>query len=52
MNDILKIIRFCANLVTNTYLNFGNFRFSLLSIMVSLAAISLVSWFLHKMFAD
>lgn len=52
MNDITYVIRYCSNLITNTYLSFGQFHFSILQIMISLAAVGIIGTFIHKIFSD
>lgn len=52
MNDIIYVIKYCGNLITNTYLTFGQWHFSILHIFISLAAIAIVSAFLNRFFTQ
>lgn len=52
MNDIKYIINFTYNLLNTTYLTFNPFRFSLMSVLIGLAAIGLISFFIRKFFVE
>ena len=52
MNDLKYIITYTANLLNNTYLTFSPYRFSLMSIMIGLAALGLITFFVRKLFVD
>ena len=50
MNDIKTVISFTYNLLRTTSLTFGNFTFSLFSVLISFACIVIVGWFIGKLF--
>ena len=52
MNDITYVIRYCGNLISNTYLSFGQFHFSILEIMICFAAVAIIGSFIHKIFSN
>lgn len=51
MRDIIYVIKFCGNLITSTYLTFGQWRFSILHIFVCFAAIVIISSFVKRIFS-
>lgn len=51
MNELIAVIKFCGDLITNTYLTFGQYHFSILEIFVSLAAIVIVGYGINKIFS-
>jgi hypothetical protein len=54
MSDIRYIINYTYTLLNNTYLSFSPFRFSLMSVLIGLAAerIVLISFFIRKFFVE
>ena len=52
MSDLKYIIYYTANLLNNTYLTFSPYRFNLMSIMIGLAALGLITFFIRKVFVD
>ena len=52
MSDIRYIINYTYTMLNNTYLSFSPFRFSLMSVLIGLAAIGLISFFIRKFFVE
>lgn len=50
MDSIFTVITSCYNMLSNNYLTFGNYSFSLLSIIISFGGLALAGWFYGHLF--
>ena len=50
MDNIIAIIDSCYHMLSDNSLTFGNFSFSLLSILITFGGLALAGWFFGHLF--